>query len=108
MRSWVLLALGILLEVAGTLCMKASNGFGHWQLAVWMYVFYALSLTALTLAFRDLEVSIGYAVWSGAGLVLVVAVGILWFDEPASPASLLLIAFVFVGLVGLHVSSQFL
>ena len=103
--SWMLLVLGIALEVAGTLCMKAADGFSHWRLAALMYLLYGLSLTALTLAFRELDVSIGYAVWSGTGLVLIVLAGIFWFREPATPARLLFITFVLIGLVGLHLVS---
>jgi small multidrug resistance pump len=100
--SWLLLALGIVLEVVGTLCMKASNGFGDWRAAAMMYVFYAGSLTALTFAFAELDVSVGYAMWSGLGLVLMVIAGILWFKEPASLIRLFFMALILCGLVGLH------
>jgi multidrug transporter EmrE-like cation transporter len=52
----------------------------------------------LTLAFRKLDVSIGYAVWSGAA-------GVLWFREPVMPPRVLFIGFILVGLIGLHLVS---
>jgi small multidrug resistance pump len=104
--SWLLLVLGIAFEVAGTLCMKASHGFRDLRAAALMYVLYALSLTALTFAFKRLDVSVAYAVWSGAGLVLISTAGILWFREPATTARLLFMALIVTGLVGLNLASS--
>lgn len=104
--SWGWLFAGIVLEVAGTLCMKGADGFNDWRLAALMYALYALSLTSLTLAFRHLDVSLGYAVWSGGGLVLIALAGIFWFKEPATAARLLFIACILVGVVGLNLVSH--
>jgi small multidrug resistance pump len=103
--SWLLLAIGIVLEVTGTFFMKVSDGFAHWRAASLMYVCYAMSLTALTIAFRQLHVSVAYAVWSGAGLILVTSVGMLYFREPVTLARLVFIGLILVGLVGLHLAS---
>jgi small multidrug resistance pump len=100
--SWLLLAAGVLLEVAGTLCMKQSDGFSDWRAAMSMYVLYGLSLTVLTFAFKRLDVGVAYAVWSGAGLVLIAGTGMLWFREPVSAARLVCIALILVGMIGLH------
>jgi small multidrug resistance pump len=100
--SWALLGLGIAFEVAGTLCMKLSDGFRDVRAAALMYLLYGLSLTALTFAFKRLDVSVAYAVWSGTGLVLITSVGILWFREPATVARLIFIALIVTGLIGLH------
>ena len=104
--TWMLLALGIALEVAGTISMKLAGGFLRPRAAVLMYLFYALSLTTLTYAFRQIDIAFGYAVWSGAGLVLIAAAGMLWFDEPATLMRLLCITLVLVGLIGLHLTSS--
>lgn len=99
--SWLLLAIGIALEVAGTVCMKASDGFRDLRASALMFALYALSLTTLAFAFRRIDIAVGYAVWSGAGLVLVVAIGMLWFREPATAGRLLLLLLILIGLVGL-------
>ena len=103
--TWALLALGIALEVAGTLCMKLADGFSHPRAAFLMYVLYGISLTTLTFALRRLEIGFAYAVWSGAGLVLIATAGMVWFREPATLERLLFIALVLAGLVGLHLTS---
>ena len=105
--SWLLLGLGIAFEVAGTLCMKRADGFRDVRFAGGMYLLYALSLTTLTFAFKRLDVSVAYAVWSGTGIVLIASVGMLWFREPATMARLVFIGVILAGLVGLHLTSSF-
>ena len=103
--SWLLLALGIALEVAGTVCMKLADGFRDLRAATLMYVFYALSLTTLTFAFKRIDIGVGYAVWSGAGLALIATIGIVWFREPATTARLVFLTFILVGLLGLRLAA---
>jgi hypothetical protein len=47
--------------------MKLSNGFTKIAPSVAMFVFYILSLVALTYALKKIEVSMAYAIWSGVG-----------------------------------------
>ena len=70
-----------------------------------MYVLYGLSLTALTFAFKRLDISVAYALWSGLGLVLIASVGMVWFREPATLPRLIFIGLILTGLVGLHLAS---
>jgi small multidrug resistance pump len=67
--SWILLGTGVPPEVLGTTCMKLSAGLSRPVPAVLMFLFYALSLTALTVALRDLEMTVAYAIWSALGSV---------------------------------------
>ena len=103
--SWLLLAVGIALEVAGTLCMKMSQGFSDWRPTCLMYLFYALSLTTLTLAFKHIDVSVAYAVWSGAGIVLIASFGVVFFREPMTVTRGVYIGFILIGLVGLYLAT---
>ena len=63
--SWVLLALAIVLEVAGTTNMKLSEGFTERVPSVLVFVFYGLSIGALTLSLKRIDVSVAYAVGHG-------------------------------------------
>ena len=71
--SWVLLGLGIVLEVVGTTCLKLSNGLSRPWPSLLMFAFYGLSLTTLAVAFRDLDLGIAYTLWSALGLALIVS-----------------------------------
>lgn len=53
---------------------------------------------------KRLPLGTGYAAWTGIGAVGSVIVGITTFDEPATPARLVLIAAVIAGILGLQLT----
>jgi small multidrug resistance pump len=103
---WVYLIFAITLEVAGTTCMKLSQGFTRMVPAVLMAVCYGLSLSALTLALKKIDVSLAYAVWSGMGTALIASIGILWFKEPITTLKLISLALIILGVIGLNLSGS--
>jgi len=104
MQYWLYLAGAIVLEVAGTTSMKLSKGFTKLVPSVLLFVFYAASFVALTLALKKIEVSVAYAVWAGVGTALIAAIGILYFREAATALKLISILLIVVGVVGLNLS----
>lgn len=102
--TWTYLALAILLEVAGTTCMKLSEGFTRTLPSVLLFVFYTLSFGMLTLALKRIEVSVAYAVWSGVGTALIASIGVLWFKEPMTALKLISLVLIIAGVVGLNMS----
>jgi small multidrug resistance pump len=101
---WLYLALTILLEVAGTTCMKLSQGFSRFWPSVGMVVFYGASLTFLTLTLKKLDISVAYAIWSGLGTALIATIGIIWFQEPITTLKLFSIGLIVAGVVGLKLA----
>ncbi len=104
MRGWFLLTCAILLEVAGTTCMKLSQGFTRPIPSVLIFVFYALSFASLTVVLNEIEMSVAYAVWSGLGTALIAAIGFACFKEPLTAVKLASIALIILGVVGLNLS----
>ena len=86
-QAWAVLAGAIVLEVAGTTCMRLSEGFTRLTPSVLIFVFYVASFALNTLVIRTLGLSVVYAVWSGVGTVLTALIGFLWFREPATALS---------------------
>lgn len=105
-EAWWVLAVAILLEVAGTTCMRLSEGFSRWVPSVLIFVFYAISFSLNTLIMGRLGLSVVYAVWSGAGTVLTALIGYLYFKEPATALKLASAGLIVVGVFGLHASSR--
>lgn len=103
--AWALLALTIVFEVAGTTLMKLSNGLTQPWPSAGVFVCYAAALVGLTLVLKSIELSIAYAIWSGAGTALTAAIGILWFKEPASALKLVSLGLVVAGVVGLQLAA---
>lgn len=104
--AWVFMVGAIVFEVAGTVCMKLSEGFHHLLPATLMVPFYILCFACLTLAIRKIDVSVAYAVWAGVGTTLITIVGILWFDDPATILKIVAIALIVIGVVGLNLHME--
>lgn len=105
-QAWAVLAVAIVLEVAGTTCMRLSEGFSRPTPSVLIFVFYAASFALNTLVIRTLGLSVVYAVWSGVGTVLTAAIGFLYFREPATAVKLASIGLIVIGVLGLHTSMR--
>jgi small multidrug resistance pump len=106
MQQWMYLIVAIIFEVAGTTAMKMSEGFTKTVPSVVMFVFYILSLVALTYALKKIDMSMAYAVWAGVGTALITLVGIFLFKEPATMLKLASIALIIIGIVGLHLGGE--
>ncbi|CAC9953660.1 Ethidium bromide-methyl viologen resistance protein EmrE [uncultured Gammaproteobacteria bacterium] len=85
--------------------MKFSDGFSKLLPSILIFVCYALSFIALTFALKKFEMGIAYAIWAGLGIVLITAIGIIYFDESANLLKFGSILLIMIGIVGLHLSS---
>ena len=101
---WVVLLVAIVLEVCGTTCMKLSEGFTRLGYSAALFVFYLLSLTALTFALKRIEVSVAYAVWSGVGTALIALIGMTYFREPINATKIVSLGLIIAGVVGLNLA----
>ena len=106
LKYWGILALAILLEVAGTVSMKLSDGFTKIVPSVMIFIFYAASFVALTFAIKKIEISVAYAVWSGVGTALIAVIGILYFKEAATMLKFASIFLIIAGVIGLKIGSS--
>ena len=94
--TYVYLSLAIVSEVIATLALGATNGLTRlWPLAI-TFAFYAIAFVFLALTLRSMPVGVAYAIWSGAGIVLIAGIGwALWgqtLDKPALLGVILIIA----------------
>jgi small multidrug resistance pump len=105
-QAWAVLSVAILFEVAGTTCMRLSEGFSKLTPSVLIFVFYAISFCLNTMVTRTLGLSVVYAVWSGVGTVLTAAIGYLYFKEPATALKLASAGLIVIGVIGLHTASR--
>lgn len=107
MSAWQFLGLGILFEVIGTSSMKMSNGFAEpWPTTVCIIGF-ILALFMLSQSVKTLDISVVYAVWSGAGIALITLIGMFFFGERITSLRLFFILLIITGVVGLQVSNKF-
>ena len=102
MVGWLCLTAAILLEVAGTICMKLSEGFTKLVPSLLLFVLYGLSFVALTFTLKKIDISIAYAVWAGLGTALIACIGFIYFKEPATLIKFVSIGLIIAGVVGLN------
>lgn len=105
-QAWAVLGVAILFEVAGTTCMRLSEGFSRLTPSVLIFVFYAISFALNAMVIRTLGLSIVYAVWSGAGTVLTALIGYYYFKEPATALKLASAGLIVIGVFGMHASTR--
>ena len=106
MNPWFLLALAILLELSGTICLKLSHGFSRLVPSIGVVCFYLGSFTLMSFSLKTLEVGIVYAIWSGVGTALIAMVGILAFGESITVLKILGLLMIVGGTFLLRVASS--
>jgi len=109
--NWILLIIGGLFEVAFTYCIgRADQATGTEK-----YIWYAGFLVSVTISMGllikatgkgELPLGMAYAVWSGIGAVGSVAMGILFFKEPADFWRMFFIFTLIGSIVGLKMVSS--
>lgn len=104
--AWMFLTLAIVFELSGTISMKISQGFTQLWPSVLMFLFYGASFTSLNYALTSIKVGVAYAIWSGAGIILISFIGALFFEEKLTLSSLLWIAIIITGIIGLNISGK--
>ena len=103
--AWLLLILGGLFEIGFTTSLRFVDGFRNipWTFAFLVSV--AISMALLELAARTIPMGTAYAVWGGIGAIGTVAVGMIWFDEPATIVRMLLILIIVGAIAGLRLAA---
>lgn len=103
--GWIYLLLAAGFEVGFTTALRLSDHFKHIGAVIAFGVCVTLSLLFLELAERSIPLGTAYAIWTGIGAVGTVAIGIVWFGEPATVARLLLILGIIACAIGLKITS---
>ena len=86
--------------------MKLSRGFAELVPSIAVPVFYVLSVAAVILALKRLDLSVTYAIWWGVGTALAAMIGIAYFREPLSLIKVASLALVILGVVGLSLAAR--
>jgi small multidrug resistance pump len=101
MPPFLLLTLAILSEVGGTLALRVSHGFTRPIPVLIVVVGYGISFWFMSLALKDIPVSLTYAIWSGVGTALVAIAGVTYFGESLNVFKVLSLGLIVLGVAGL-------
>ena len=96
------LLLAIASEQVGTSAMKASQGFALPLPTLLAAVGYVSSLFWFARSMKVLPMGFAYALWVGLGMVVASMVGLLWFGEVLSAATVIGLLLIAAGIFVLN------
>lgn len=105
MNAYVYLALAIVAEVVATSALKASEGFTRLGPSLLAAAGYGVAFYLLSLTLKSVPVGVAYAIWSGAGIVLIALIGWLVLKQPLDLAAMLGMALIVAGVAVIQLFS---
>jgi len=105
-KVYLILALAILAETAGTTALQASQQFTRLWPSVVVVIAYCISFYLLAQALRVMPVGVVYAIWSGLGIVFIAAIGYVVFGQKLDLPAILGTGMILVGIVVIQLFSR--
>lgn len=106
MNAYVLLGGAIALEIVATTAMKSSDGFTKLIPSVICALGYGLSFYLLAQTLKTIPTGIAYAIWSGAGIVLISLIAWLWHGQKLDAGAIFGMTMIVVGVIVINVFSK--
>ena len=104
--QYIYLAIAIVAEVIGTTALKFTDNFTNLMPSLLVATCYGTAIFMLSVIVRSMPVGIVYAIWSGAGIVLVTIVGAIWLRQTLDAAAIIGIALILAGVVIVNLFSK--
>lgn len=105
MKQYVILGLAIICEVIATSALKQTNQFTRIVPSLITLVGYAGAFYFLSMVLRNIPLGIAYAIWSGAGIVLVALIGWLVFKQQLDVPAIIGICMIIGGVLVINLFS---
>lgn len=104
--TYAWLTIAIVAEVIATTSLKLSEGFSRLWPSVATVLFYAVAFYCLSLTMRTIPTGVIYAIWSGAGIVLIGTVGWLFLGQKLDWPALAGMALIILGVLVINMFSK--
>ena len=105
MKSYLFLLIAILFETLATSALKGSEQFTKLLPSIVTVLGYIGAFYFLSLTLKTIPVGIAYAIWSGIGIILITAVGIIAFKQVPDLPAVIGMALIVMGVVVINVFS---
>jgi len=106
LTGWSALLLAGLLEVAGALGLKYSDGLTRFWPSAAMLTAIVLSFALFAVALKSVPLGTAYALWTGIGAAGTMIVGMVAFNESTDLVRLTCLALIIAGTVALNFASD--
>lgn len=67
-----------------------------------MLIFYILSFLMFFMVLKNWEVGVVYVIWFGFGIILIIMIGIMFFNEFIFISKVFFILLIIIGVIGLN------
>lgn len=104
--AYIFLSVAILAEVLGTSLLKSTEGFTRPGATALVLTSYAMAFWMLSLTLKTMPVAVVYAIWCGAGIVLISLVGWVFLRQQLDLAALAGIGLILAGVLVIHLFSN--
>jgi small multidrug resistance pump len=104
--GYLYLAIAILAEIVGTSLLKATDGFTRLAPTATVLVAYGVAFWMMSLSLKTIQVAVVYAIWSGAGIVLIAIVGWVFLKQSLDAPAWIGIALILAGVVVINLFSN--
>lgn len=104
--GYLYLSVAIAAEVIATSALKASNGFTRPLPTTVVVLGYGIAFYFLSLVLKTVPVGVAYAIWSGAGVVLIALVGWLLLKQSLDAPALAGMALIVAGVAVIQLFSR--
>lgn len=105
-QSYLYLGIAIAAEVAATSFLKSAEGFTRLWPSLIVAAGYAIAFVCLSLALRTIPTGVAYAIWSGAGVVLVSAIAWIFMGQKLDAPALIGMALILAGVLVINLFSR--
>ncbi len=106
MNGYVWLGLAIVAEVIATTALKASDSFTRLVPSLVTAVGYGIAFYCLSHSMKTVPVGIGYAIWSGVGIVLITAIAWVLFKQRLDAPAMIGMGLILLGVLVINVFSK--
>ena len=106
MSGYAWLAGAIATEILSTSLLKVSDGFSRLLPGIGAIALVALSFYCLSQAQKTIPLGIGYAIWSGVGILAITAIGWIGFRQKLDLPAMLGMALILAGVLVLRLMSK--
>ena len=104
--NYVYLILAVIFEVIATTALKQTEGFTRLAPSLVSVGGYALAFYFLSLPLRTMPVGIVYAIWCGAGIIFITAIGWVWFRQALDLPALAGMGLIMAGVIIINLWSK--
>lgn len=106
MNGAAYLAIAIVGEVIATSFLRASAGFTQLIPSIVVVVGYCVTFYFFSLALQTIPVGVGYAIWSGVGIMLVSIIAFFAYGQTLDLPALIGIGLILAGVLVINLFSQ--